>query len=227
MSAPTLACDAGLETRARQSLGTSNDFIYQMVDRAFDRYGVGGGHLVDVGCGSAGLWQVVGRRFSAYTGLDAVRYDGFPPDGRFHHINLDASNWLIAEGIADVVAAVETIEHLENPWAFVRQLAALVRTSGWVVVTTPNQLSALSLLTLGAKRRFSAFQDRHYPAHRTALLESDLQRAASEAGLHPVEIDYSLRGRFPLSPWHYPQLLARVFPRRLSDNLMLLAKKIR
>jgi 2-polyprenyl-3-methyl-5-hydroxy-6-metoxy-1,4-benzoquinol methylase len=130
-------------------------------------------------------------------------------------------------GSCDVVAAVETIEHLENPWAFMRRLGALARPGAWVIVTTPNQLSALSLMTLVVKRRFSAFQDSHYPAHRTALLESDLWRATVEAGLEPIEIDYSLSGRLPLTPWHYPEALARALPRLLSDNLLLLAKKPR
>ncbi len=81
---------------------------------------------------------------------------------------------------ADVVAAVETIEHLENPRAFVRELVRLVKPDGWVIVTTPNQLSLLSLITLLIKHRFSAFQDVHYPAHLTALLEVDLKRIAAE-----------------------------------------------
>jgi len=129
----------------------------------------------------------------------------------------------MADGVADVVAALETIEHLENPWAFVRRLRALAKPGAWVIVTTPNQMSALSVLTLLVKRRFSAFQDPQYPAHRTALLECDLERAAREAGLEPAEWAYSLHGRVPLTPWHYPLALARCFPRALSDNLMLLA----
>lgn len=227
MSVPTLAYDSALEARARQSLGSSNDAIYRMVDRALDRHAIRGGQLVDVGCGSAGLWRAVGRRFATYTGLDAVRYAGFPPDGCFHRVDLDGGEWPVPDSSADVVAAVETIEHLENPWAFMRRLAALARSGGLVIVTTPNQLSALSLLTLCVKRRFSAFQDSHYPAHRTALLEEDLRRAAGEAGLEPIEVDYSLRGRLPLTSWHYPKAIARVFPRLVSDNLMLLAKKAR
>lgn len=225
MSAATVACERGLEARARQSLGASHDAIYRMVERALDVRNVNGGTLVDVGCGSGNLWRVVGHRFSNYVGLDAVRYDGFPAYGKFYPVDLDAAEWAIADSAADVVAAVETIEHLENPWAFMRRLSALARPGAWVVVTTPNQLSALSLLTLGTKSRFSAFQDAHYPAHRTALLESDLQRALGEAGLEPGEIAYSLSGRVPLTPFHYPGAVARLRPRLLSDNLMAIARK--
>ncbi|HYM23041.1 MAG TPA: class I SAM-dependent methyltransferase [Vicinamibacterales bacterium] len=219
------ATRAGVADRARLSLGTSHEAIYGMVRAALAARGIRGGTLVDVGCGSGSLWPVVADRFDRYVGLDAVRYDGFPVAGDFHAVDLDVRPWPVGSAFGAVVAAVETIEHLESPWAFVRALAAVAAPGGWVVVTTPNQLSALSLLTLITKRRFSAFQDSHYPAHRTALLESDLQRMFADAGLRDTAIDYSLHGRLPFSGCHYPQAVARLAPRRLSDNVMVIGQK--
>jgi D-serine deaminase-like pyridoxal phosphate-dependent protein len=94
-----------------------------------------------------------------------------------------------------------------------------------VVVTTPNQLSALSLLCLVARGRFAAFQDVDYPAHRTALLEADLRRLAAECGMADVEVDYSGVGRIPLSRRPYPAVLSAWFPRRCSDNVVLSGSK--
>jgi SAM-dependent methyltransferase len=222
MSTPAVAT---LEARARQSLGSSHEAIYSMVERALSARGVGGGRLVDVGCGSAALWRLLAPRFDSYCGLDVVRYDGFPVGAEFCQIDLDAAPWPVDDCQADVVTAVETIEHLENPWAFVRALVNLARPGGWVVITTPNQLSVLSLATLIVKRRFSSFQDLHYPAHRTALLEIDLRRAAGECGLESVDVLYSQHGRLPFAPWHYPLALARRFPRALSDNLLVIGRK--
>ncbi|HEV3140413.1 MAG TPA: class I SAM-dependent methyltransferase [Vicinamibacterales bacterium] len=218
---------AAVEHRARLSLGASHDAIYRMVREALGARSVRGGRFVDVGCGSGSLWPLVSDAFDRYCGLDAVRYNGFPRAGEFHRIDLDAGAWPIGDAFGDVVAAVETIEHLENPWAFVRALARIAVPGGWVVVTTPNQLSALSLATLFVKRRFSAFQDAHYPAHRTALLESDLRRIFEAAGLRELDVRYSLSGRLPLTPWHYPIGVARLAPRRLSDNLMIIGRKPR
>jgi len=225
MTSNALAHANTLEARARMSLGSSHDAIYRMVFEALAERGVSGGRLVDVGCGGGALWGVMNSRFDRYCGLDAVRYDALPPDSEFHQIDLDSPIWPIADGAADVVTAVETIEHLENPWAFVRSLARIAKPGGWVVVTTPNQLSALSLLTLFTKRRFSAFQDAHYPAHRTALLESDLQRIAAAADLTDIGIAYTHRGRLPLAGAHYPIALARLFPRALSDNLLVIGRR--
>jgi SAM-dependent methyltransferase len=38
----------------------------------------------------------------------------------------------------DVVVATEVIEHLENPWFFVRELYRVTKAGGVVVISTPN-----------------------------------------------------------------------------------------
>jgi 2-polyprenyl-3-methyl-5-hydroxy-6-metoxy-1,4-benzoquinol methylase len=225
MTMSDTAAYIGVEARARQSLGASNEAIHRMVADALARHDVKGGRVIDVGCGHGTLRTVLRDRFAEYRGLDVVRYSGLPVEVEFTRVDLDSEAWPVEPGLANLVVAIETIEHLENPWAFVRQLAALAAPRGWVIVTTPNQLSVLSLVTLVLKRRFSAFQDAHYPAHRTALLESDLRRIVEAAGLDAVEVGYSLRGRFPLSSWHYPTAAARRWPRALSDNVMIVARK--
>ena len=225
LSIPACARDRELEWRARQSLGTSGDPIYEMVAEALRARGISGDCVVDVGCGQGAFWRYARDRFSTYCGIDVVRYDGFPADGEFRQANLDQPRWPIDAGIADLVVALETIEHLENPWAFIRNLVRLARPRGWIVVTTPNQLSLLSLAMLIVNHRFVAFGDSCYPVHRTALLESDLRRLAGESALDEVAVHYTHRGRLPKLSWHYPRTLARLFPRALSDNVMLIGRR--
>ena len=211
-----------VEQRARLSQGTANDAIHAMVERLLGEAGAAG-TLIDVGCGTGDLWRRLRGRFSRVIGVDAVRYDGLPQDVTFTAADLDEALPL-ADGLADATVAVEVIEHLENPRAFVRELARITRPGGWVVITTPNQLSALSLLTLLVKGRFSAFQERDYPAHRTALLEIDLRRIAAECGLEEVRIAHSRRGRLPLAAWHYPAAIAALAPRWCSDNVAMMGR---
>lgn len=223
----TTACGdpAEVEARARQSRGTSDAAIYEMVAETLKARGVTGGLLVDVGCGAGQLRPFVEPRFARYIGVDVVRYEDFPAEAEFTKVDLDTGRVALPDASADVVAAVETIEHLENPRAFLRELVRLVSPGGWVVVTTPNQLSLLSLFTLVVKNRFSAFQDVHYPAHLTALLEVDLRRIAGECGLVDVDVVFSCAGRVVLTSFHYPKFLARIFPRALSDNVLLIGRK--
>jgi 2-polyprenyl-3-methyl-5-hydroxy-6-metoxy-1,4-benzoquinol methylase len=217
---------AGLEARARATLGASGDAIYRAVIDVLDARAVRGGTFVDVGCGRGDLFRLVRGRFDRYVGFDAVRYEALPGSVEFHAVDLDVAEWPPSDLQADVVAAVETIEHLENPWAFVRALARLTRPGGWMVITTPNQLSALSLLTLLTRRRFSAFQDAMYPMHRTALLPNDLARAMTAAGVGDVAVVFTRRGRVPVTSWHYPAALARVCPRACSDNVLAIGRRV-
>src|SRR5262249_60395932 len=123
--------------------------------------------------------------FASLFGFDSVQNSYLPAEVVFHRAHLDGPLPLDPAS-ADATAAVEVIEHLENPRAFMRELVRVTKPGGWVVVTTPNQLSALSLLTLIVKGRFSAFQEADYPAHRTALLDIDLQRIGAESGLQAI-----------------------------------------
>ena len=213
-----------VEQRARQSLGRSHQRIYETVAAVLAARGAGG-VLADVGCGRGDLWQALRGPFASCIGVDAVSYEGLPPDVKFHAADLDATVLPLPDAAVDAAAAVEVIEHLENPHAFVRELARIVRPGGWVVVTTPNQLSALSLLTLVVKGQFSAFQETSYPAHRTALLEIDLRRIMTECGLRDLAVTYTRLGRLPLSAWHYPGAVAGLAPRLLSDNIVIVGRK--
>ena len=95
---------------------------------------------------------------------------------------------------------------------------------GWLLVTTPNQRSLISLGALLLKEHFSAFRDSCYPAHQTALLDTDLRRLAAENGLRDVAISCEA-GRMPLTAAVYPRgAVARFFPRACSDNVLLIAR---
>ena len=93
------------------------------------------------------------------------------------------------------------------------------------MVTTPNQLSLLSKLTLLIKNEFNAFQESPgcYPAHITALLEIDLIRIFQECGLTNIKIDYSNQGRIPFTSmnWH-----KSFYGRAFSDNLICIGKTV-
>ncbi len=216
----------GVEERARQSKGASADAILQMVVHALDARNIQGACLVDVGCGAGNLYPYVRGRFDRYIGVDAVRYEGFPAQAEFCKLDLDEGRMPLADGTANVVAAVEVIEHLENPRDFMRKLVRMAAPGGWVIVTTPNQLSLLSLANLVVRQRFLAFQDVHYPTHLTALLEVDLRRIAVECGLANIDIAYSCSGRIPLTARHYPRWLAHRWPRALSENVLVIGQKV-
>jgi 2-polyprenyl-3-methyl-5-hydroxy-6-metoxy-1,4-benzoquinol methylase len=212
------------EHRARLSEGQSLPFIHASVADVLASIHHGRGTLVDVGCGQGAFRTASRHLVDRYIGVDIIQYEGFPPDATFVSANLDRGQLPLEDGSADAVVSIETIEHLENPRAFMRELARLVRPGGVVVVTTPNQLSLLSLVTLFVKGQFNAFQEAPglYPAHITALLPVDLTRMARECGLEDPAIRYTNIGRIPLTAFRWPGWMRG---QRFSDNLMLVARK--
>jgi SAM-dependent methyltransferase len=214
-----------VETRAKLSAGISSDPVHRAVASCLLGRHPGGGTLIDVGCRAGNLWGYVRDRFDRYVGADVVRDEGMPDDGEFYRIDLDTGRAPLPDGAGKVVASVETIEHLENPRALARELTRLARPGGWVVITTPNQLSLLGKLNLVLKNEFNAFQAGSYPAHLTALLEADLRRISSDCGWADMALAYSESGRGPGIARHRPRWLSRLFPRSLSDNVLVIGQK--
>ena len=219
--------------RAAGSGGVSTDeTLYKVVREHVLRRARARGVLVDFGCGAGTLWRVMGADLAKYVGVDVLRYDGFPSAALAELVLIDLEKGCPALGdaCADIVCSLETIEHVENPRALFREVVRLAKPGGLIVVTTPNQLSLASKLSLFLKNEFVFFQERPglYPSHLTALLEIDLVRMARENGLEEIEAVYTGGGRIPLSAARWPRFLSAqrgTMARAFSDNVILLANK--
>jgi len=214
----------GSVERAKLSLGTSSTAIYATVARILADRGRSNQNLLDVGCGTGQLHEFVKPHASKYCGADVVQYEAFPKSLEFIPVDLNATTWPVPADTYDAVVSAETIEHLENPRAFVRELVRIAKPNGLVVVTTPNNLSLLSKLTLLLKNKFNAFQDANYPAHITALVEIDLRRIFTECGLTEISVRYTNQGRLPGMARSWPSWLG-FRGRRFSDNIAIAGLK--
>ena len=210
--------------RALSSEGKSSEAIYLKVANLINWTT---GKVVDVGCGPGNFRSFLDLSKQQYIGADIVRYPEFPQDCEFIESDLDTCQIKLPDNYAEIVCSIETIEHLENPRALMRELVRITAPGGTIIVTTPNQLSLLSKLTLIFKNQFNAFQASPgcYPAHITALLEIDLIRIARECQLSDIQIYYTDRGRIPGTSKSYPHSLG-LKGGLFSDNVILAAKKM-
>jgi 2-polyprenyl-3-methyl-5-hydroxy-6-metoxy-1,4-benzoquinol methylase len=220
----SLSPDLALECRARQTLGASDNAIYAAAADALRRRGARG-RIVDVGCGAGRLRTFLNDLIDSYAGVDAVRYEALPADIAFIPVDLDRDPIPVSDNNADVAISLETIEHLENPRAFMRDMVRITKPGGWLLVTTPNQRSLVSLGALLVKGHYSAFGETNYPAHQTALLDTDLLRIAGENGLLDAVVEFTCVGRMPFTAARYPRPLSQMFPRAMSDHVLLVARK--
>jgi len=206
--------------------GVSSPPIYSLVFTLIEHAELGGSAL-DFGAGTGELTRqlVSCGRFAEVAGADALpRPSILPP--RINWLQCDLNEPIGDIGKFDVIICAEVIEHLENPRATFRTFSRLLKSGGALVLTTPNQESIRSFISLVARGHFSGFMGASYPAHITALLRLDLERICSETGFDRPVFAYSNHGGIPKMPrltWQdVTGSLAR--GRLFSDNLGMLTK---
>jgi 2-polyprenyl-3-methyl-5-hydroxy-6-metoxy-1,4-benzoquinol methylase len=98
--------------------------------------------VADFGCGYAGLIGALQRRGAACRGLDISSYVIDANRQIFPRVRFDIADFsrpFEMDGLVDVAVSLEVVEHLEQPEALLRAMAASVRPGGYVVISTPNR----------------------------------------------------------------------------------------
>src|SRR5207237_559742 len=154
---------------AEASKGTSCNVIYAFILRLV-RDSDCCGDLLEYG---AGIGNLIKRLLDCQyqgtiTGTDILPRPPSLPE-TVHWLQTDLNNPIEIESESfDVIISTEVIEHLENPRAVFREFYRLLRPGGTLVLSTPNQESIRSLLSLMLFGHFVAFLETSYPAHITA-----------------------------------------------------------
>ena len=120
-----------------------------------DRRPLAGKRAADVGCGAGLLCEPLARLGAEVVGIDAapenVAAARLHAEGQGLAIDYRAGSidMLGAEPF-DLVTSLEVIEHVEDPAAFVRGLAAALKPGGLLILSTPNRtpVSRLAMITL-------------------------------------------------------------------------------
>lgn len=224
-SHPTL--DEARLHAAERSGGTSGESIYdaimaEIVERKLN------GAILDFGAGIGRLTRrlVDSGRFDSISATDLLQQP----------VSLDKVQWICADlndplpmpdSSFDAVVAAEVIEHLENPRVMVRELFRLLKPGGVVILSTPNNESWRSLLSLMMRGHYVAFCNGSYPAHITALLRKDLERIFTEAGLEAPHFLFTGYGGLPGKPTTSWQQLSGGLLKglRFSDNVIAISRK--
>ena len=144
-----------------QAAPCTGDYVDALVLRICRR--IGGGKILDVGCGNGTLcrklaeagFSVVGLE-SSPTGVAAARQS--VPGGTFYEMSVYDDPKSIAEDGLDVVVSTEVIEHLFLPKALPKLARAKLKAGGFLVLSTPyhGYLKNLFLsLVNGWDRHFS------------------------------------------------------------------------
>lgn len=126
----------------------------------------------------------------------------------YHRADLNGSDWGIDPGF-DLIVSLETIEHLENPWHFLRGLKALLNPGGHIVLSCPNIENPLSKAWFLLRGQFNLFRpsDVDY-GHINPMTEFEVRTVCKAIGLRVLQVLPG--GTYPLIYLH----------RNLTDSLL-------
>jgi 2-polyprenyl-6-hydroxyphenyl methylase/3-demethylubiquinone-9 3-methyltransferase len=119
-----------------------------------------GKSALDVGCGAGLLAEPLARLGAKVTAVDAA--PGLIAAAELHargqELDIDYRVAAVEElsGAFDLVTSLEVVEHVAEPAAFIRALAARLAPGGLLILSTPNQTALSRLLMVGAAEAFGA-----------------------------------------------------------------------
>lgn len=158
------------------------------------------GWALDVGTGDGTLAARMQSESFNVKAVDLVTTDFRPTDIEIRSANLN-NGIPYDNGQFDAVAATEVIEHLENPWFFVRELYRVTKPNGVVVVSTPNLSNVYTRLYYALTGRMYNFLESAYRdiGHITPVYLWNLKRMAeSKFEVEAVSVNASPIPKTPL-----------------------------
>jgi SAM-dependent methyltransferase len=146
--------------------------------------------IADVGAGQGAFSIRLEQIGHKVTALDVDADNWKLPDVEFIGINLDSEFATKINRTFDAVVAIEIIEHLENPFSFVRECAKLLKPNGLLFISTPNVEAVNSRLMFLFKGRLRLFDDwtTVRMAHITPIFKWKLDMCLEEAKFDVLEI---------------------------------------
>lgn len=94
------------------------------------------GKILDLGCGT-GIFskRLLDMGFDAWAcDLKGIHIKGL----HFNKIDLNKSLLPYKNDSFDIVVSMEVIEHIENPYSFIREVHRILKKGGTAIITTPN-----------------------------------------------------------------------------------------
>src|SRR3712207_3170102 len=159
---------------------------------------------VDIGAGSGALATRLAELGSDVLAVerDLARFSATVPVVAMDLDDREMPQELVGRRF-DLVTAVEVIEHVENPIAFLRLVASFLRTDGTAVITTPNVdniLARAKFLARGEIRMMDAAGD---PTHISPIfLDLMIRQYLPRSGLELVARSVYPRDGFRAArPW--------------------------
>jgi len=177
---------------------------------------VNGKRVLEVACGRGGFARLLASNGARVFGADfsaaalRIAQQKSAQDGNATHgialAQADAQTLPYADESFDVVISCETIEHLLDPLAALKEMARVTRAAGVLYLTTPNYFNAMGLYQIyGLVRRRNLSPGGDQPFDRVFLFPQ-IRRLLRRAGWSITRSDGTVH-QFPIWPRHNPVIV--------------------
>ena len=191
---------------------------------------VEGRRVLEMACGRGGFSRLLAARgarmfgadFSS-TALQIARGNSAgaesQPGARLQLAQADAQNLPYAASSFDIIVSCETIEHLPDPSAALREMARVARPGGKLFLTTPNYFNLMGLYYIYARaRNRRATPGADQPFDRVFLFPQ-IRALLRNAGWRIVRSDGTVH-QFPIRPGHDPIIVASLEANRALRRIL-------
>lgn len=164
-----------------------------------------GTRVLELACGAGAMSQRLGGRGLSVLALDALpeAFKAKAPSVRSRFADLNGPFEVGLEESFDLVLAMEIIEHLEAPRAFLRACFACLKPGGHLFLTMPNVDSSYAILSLAFNGTFARFDDNYLrqDGHIMPLVRHQFLAAAGDCGFQTVAQQIFGKDSLSLRAW--------------------------
>jgi ubiquinone/menaquinone biosynthesis C-methylase UbiE len=185
-----------------------------------------GRRVLEIACGRGGFSRLLGAKGASVCGADfsasAVeiakeRLLSDPPAGNVSYVQADAQAMPLEDNSFDLVVSCETIEHVPDPRAALREMYRVAKPGGSLFLTTPNYLNFMGLYLIYAAVRHPALKSSQPFDQR--FLFPQIRRFATAAGWKIIRTDGTVH-QFPFIPGRDPVRLQGLESGRVLRRLL-------
>ena len=185
--------------------------------------------LLDVGCGAGGASLEAKRRWPSVTtiGIEVVDQAAAQAQARLDRVVTGSAEAIdfSAEGIADVDAVLlgDVLEHMVDPWAFLRKLRTILAPDAMIAASIPNVANIWLIEELAAGRFVYEDEGLLDATHLRFFTRMTIERMFLDNGYRIEALERVLGGREndilrnPITGSVWPQwILRRMKARRVT-----------
>lgn len=162
--------------------------------------------LLEVGCSTGHFLYHIKKHVKEVIGVD---YDSNAATYAHERCNcvtygMDLLDTPLEEGSFDIICAIQTMEHVEDPLSFIAALKRYLKPDGWLYIEVPNLLDPLLSLYKNKEYHDFYFHEAHAYYFSPKSLMALMEKATLRGKIHYMQ-DYNIMNHIHWLLTHRPQ----------------------